>query len=64
MVVVMVVVVVLVAFSSLARIWGDCSTLHSPPVLLVVDVAGEVGISSRALFQLIMPGSVHTGSAS
>ena len=28
------VVVVVVAFSSLARILGECSTIHSPPALL------------------------------
>ena len=32
-VVVVVVVVVAVAFSLHARIWGECSTIHSPPVL-------------------------------
>ena len=35
LVVVVVVVVVVVAFSSLARILRECSTIHSPPGLLV-----------------------------
>ena len=33
--VVVVVVGVVVAFSSLARIWGDCSTIHSPLALFL-----------------------------
>ena len=44
------VVVVVVAFSSCARLWGECSTL--------------VEISSRKLNPLFSPGSVHNGSAS
>ena len=36
----------LVAFSSLARIWGECSTIHFPPALFF-----KVEISSRALIQ-------------
>ena len=32
------VVVVVVAFSSLARILGECSTIHSPPARFVVVV--------------------------
>ena len=31
-------VVVVVGFSSLARIWGECSTSHSPPAFFVVVV--------------------------
>ena len=34
--VVVVVVVVAVAFSSLARISGECSTIHSPPALFIL----------------------------
>ena len=60
MVVVMVVVVVVV-LSSLARIVGECSTIHSSPALFLCV---EVEISSRTLFPLLMPGSVHSGSAS
>ena len=26
-------IILMVAFSSLARIWGECSTIHSPPAL-------------------------------
>ena len=53
------VVVVVVAFSSRARILGECSTSHSPPALFFFYVE----ISSRTLIPLFRPGSVHSGSA-
>ena len=67
---VVVVVVVMVAFSSLARIWGETLTIHSQPALVFVlllffvVVFFEVEISSCTLIPLFMPGSVHSGSAS
>ena len=48
----------LVTYSSLARILGECSTIHSSLALLKVE------ISSRTLIPLFRPGSVHSGSAS
>ena len=60
MVVVVVAVAVVAAFSSLARILGECSTSHSPPALFVLFF--EVEISSRILIPLYKPGSVHSGS--
>ena len=48
-----------VAFSSSARILGECSTSHSPPFFRF-----QVAISSRTLISLFRPGSVHCGSAS
>ena len=57
---------VVVAVSSLARIWGECSTVHSPPVLfvvVVVVVVVEAEISSLTLIPHFRPGSVHSGSA-
>ena len=57
------------AFCSLARIWGECSIIHSPParsfyvfffVCLFVVV---LEISSRTLILLFRPGSVHSSSA-
>ena len=53
--------VVVVSFSSLARIWGECSTSHSPPALFIFFL---VEIGSRKLSSLFRPGSVHSGSAS
>ena len=66
--------------SSFARIWGECSDIHSPPALclflscfiFVVVVClvfffffwGGVEISSRTLIPLFMPASIHSGSAS
>ena len=46
----MVVVVVVVSFSSLARISGECSIIHSPPAHFCVCF--EVEISSRTLIPL------------
>ena len=51
-----VVVVVVVTFFSLARILGECSTIHSPPALVF-----EVEISLRTLIQLFIAGSVQSG---
>ena len=52
----------MVAFSSLGRIWGECSTVHSPPVLfVVVVVVVEAEISSLTLIPHFRPGSVHSG---
>ena len=50
-----------VAFSTLARICGECSTIHSPPALFFFSF--KVEISSRTLILLFRPGSVHSGSA-
>ena len=50
------------AFSSLARMLGECSTIHPPPVFFLFLC--EVVISSRTLIPLFRPGSVHSGSAS
>ena len=50
----------LVAFSSLARIWGKCLTIHSLPVFFCF----EVEISLHPLIPFFMPGSVHSGSVS
>ena len=44
---------------SLARIWGECSTFHSPPALFFFNVE----ISLRTLIPIFRPGSVHSGSA-
>ena len=55
------VVVVVVAFSSLARIVGEGCTIHSTPVLLNLLKAE---ISSRTLITLFRPVSVHRGLAS
>ena len=46
----MVVVVVVVFFSSLARILGECSTIHSLPALFIVSI---IIISSRTLIPLL-----------
>ena len=62
---VVVVVVVGVAFSSRARIWGECSTIHSPPALLFFFFffSPLVEISSRTLIPLFRPGSVYNCAA-
>ena len=41
---------------SLARIWGECSAIHSLLALFF-----KVEISSRTLIPLFSPGSVHSG---
>ena len=67
----LIVVVVLVAFSSLARILGECPTIHSQRALvfslffvLFLFLLLEVEISSHILIPLLMTGSVHSGSES
>ena len=52
---------VVVAFSLHATIWGECSTIQSPPALIFFF---KVEISLRTLIPLLRPGSVHSGSAS
>ena len=52
-------VVVVMAFSSLVRILGECLTIHFPPALFFI-----VEISSRTLIPLCVSESVHSGSAS
>ena len=47
------VVVVAVAFSSLARIWEECSTIHLPACAFCL-FAFEVDFSSRTLIPLFM----------
>ena len=66
----------MVAFSSLAMILGECSTIHSLPLCVCVCVRAcvracvrvcvcfEVEISSHTLIPLFVPGSIHNGSAS
>ena len=51
---------VVLAFSSLVRISGECSTIHSSSALFFF----EVEISSRTLIPLFMLGSFYSGSAS
>ena len=58
----------MVAFSSLARILGECSIIHFLPAFFhlyffLIFFFFEVEISLRTLISL-MPGSVHCGSAS
>ena len=49
-----------VAFLSLARIFGECSTIYSP--LALFFPFKEVEISSHTLIPLFIPGSVHSDS--
>ena len=61
--------VAVVAFSSLARILGECSAIHFSPVCFFVFFlfcfCFEVEISSPELIPLfLVSGSVHSGSAS
>ena len=51
---------VVVAFSSLARILGKCLTIPCLRFFFFFKVA----VSSRRLIPFFMPGSVHSGSAS
>ena len=51
------------AFSSLAKTLGECSTIHSLPVTFFFLGGGEE-INSCTLIPLIRPGTVHSGSAS
>ena len=46
------------AFSSLVRILGECSTIHSLPVLFFFS---KVEIASCTLIPLFMQGSAHSG---
>ena len=57
------ILVVVVAFCSLASIWGDCSSVHSPPALFFL-LFFYVEVSSRTLIPRFRPESVHSGSAS
>ena len=52
--------VLVVAFSSLARILGECLTIHAPLVLFFL----KVEISLCTLIPFFMPESVHSGSVS
>ena len=54
---------VVVAFSSLERIWGECSTVHFPPALFFFFFF-NVEINLRTLIPILRPESVHSGSAS
>ena len=51
---------VMVAFSSRARILEECSTIHYPPVLFFF----KAKISSHTLIPLFRPGPILGGSAS
>ena len=53
------VVVMVVAFSSLARILGEGLTIHSPPALFIFS---KVEISLCPPIPLFRPGSLHSGS--
>ena len=59
---------VVVAFSSLVRIRGECLTIYSLPALLkkifFYVVVVEMDFSSCTLIPLFMLGSVHNGSTS
>ena len=58
----------LLAFSLRARILGECLTIHSPPALFLFGVGFFffliVEISLHTLIPLFRPGSVHSGSMS
>ena len=54
------VVMVVVAFSLLARIWGKCLTIHSLPALFS-SFFFKAEISLCTLIPLFMPGLVHSG---
>ena len=55
-----------VAWSFLARIFGECSTIHSLPALFsfLFFFFFLMEISSRTLILIFMPGSVYSGWAS
>ena len=53
----------MVAFSSLAKIMGECLTIHFLPAFFFFAGVG-VEICSGTLIPLFMPESVHNGSAS
>ena len=58
-----VVMVIVVAFSLLARMLGECLPIHSQRVLFFV-LFFEVVTSSHILIPFFMSGSVHSGQAS
>ena len=51
-----------VAFSSPARILGECSTVHFPSALFFFFFFFKMEISSSTLISLFRLGSVHSGS--
>ena len=58
-----------VTLSSLASIFGECSTIHSLPALFFLFfffffLSLKVEISSRTLIPHFRPGLVHSGSVS
>ena len=56
-----------VAFSSLTRILGECSTIYSPPALFFFQEGEEGDVVEMSSFKLISffpSGSVHSGLAS
>ena len=55
--------VVGVAFSLLARIFGESLTIHFPLALFIYFFI-KVEISLHTLLSLFMPGLVHSGSVS
>ena len=52
-------VVLVVAFSSLARILGECLAIHSPSAFLLLLLFFKVAISSRTLIPLFRLESVQ-----
>ena len=59
MVFIIIIMIIMVAFSSFVRILGDYSIVHSLPVLFFFF---EVEISLHTLIPLLRKGSVHSGS--
>ena len=57
-------VTTVVALSLLASVLGECSTVHSPPALLFSFFFFDEEISLCMVIPLLVPGSVHSGSAS
>ena len=57
-------VVVVVAFSLLARIWGECSTIPHLCFFCFLLLFFELEVGSCTLIPHFMPGSVHSGSVS
>ena len=51
------------SLSSLARIWGECLTIYSPPALFFFFFKVEISLHKLILL-FIMPVSVHSGSVS
>ena len=56
----MMVVVVVVAFSSLARILEECSTIHSPPALFFFFGGGVGGVEGKGEWELARVHSFHS----